>query len=245
MALGLLPGLLTIALFTVAIATLIARLGPTSEWIAERIVGESPLRDAVALLAGVSLLGASALIVVYTFTATTLFIGQPFFERISQRVDSTFGDFPEADAEPWWKATIRGLLEGVRLLLLSAVIALTMLGLSFIPGVGTAIAFTLGASIGGWFLALELTAYPLSRRGIVRLRDRRKLLARHRPVVMGFGAAVYIIALLPGGAVFIMPSAVAGAVLLTRHVLGDSLEGEFAVNRAIQGGPSAYSEPHD
>jgi CysZ protein len=37
---------------------------------------------------------------------------------------------------------------------------------------------------------------------------------------MGFGVAVFVCFLIPFGAVLVMPAAVAGATLLTRHVHG-------------------------
>jgi len=77
-----------------------------------------------------------------------------------------------------------------------------------------------GALVGGWALALELTGIAFARRGL-RLRDRRRMLRRHRPLALGFGVGVFVCFLIPLGAVLVMPAAVAGATLLTRHIFGE------------------------
>jgi CysZ protein len=73
--------------------------------------------------------------------------------------------------------------------------------------------------VAGWILAVELTGVPFQRRG-QRLRDRRAALRGHRPMALGFGAAVFVCFLIPLGAVLLMPAAVAGGTLLSRRALG-------------------------
>ena len=77
----------------------------------------------------------------------------------------------------------------------------------------------LGATLGGWVLALELTGVPFERRGL-RYRDRKRMLKRRRPMAIGFGAATFVCFLIPLGAVLVMPAAVAGATLLSRRLFG-------------------------
>lgn len=89
----------------------------------------------------------------------------------------------------------------------------------FLPAVGQTVVPVLGALVGGWFLAVELVGVPFTRRGL-RLPDRRRALRAHRPAALGFGTAVFCCFLVPGGAVLVMPAAVAGGTLLARRALG-------------------------
>jgi CysZ protein len=75
----------------------------------------------------------------------------------------------------------------------------------------------LGAMVGGWVLALELTGVPFERRGL-RFRHRRAMLRQRRAMALGFGMATFVSFLVPLGAVFAMPAAVAGATLLSRRL---------------------------
>jgi CysZ protein len=74
--------------------------------------------------------------------------------------------------------------------------------------------------VSGYFLTLELTSIPLERRGL-RRRDRFALLRRNRALAVGFGASVFVVFLIPLGALIAMPGAVAGGTLLARERLAD------------------------
>ncbi len=215
MLVGLVPGAITATVFAIGAVVLVANLGPWSGSLAGALVSSDGwLADAVQVVAALAMLGAAALIGVYTFTAVTLIIGQPFFERLSREVDVR-GGFDGADpVEGAWRSLMRGLGEAARIALLTIPLALGLFLIGLIPVVGGVVAFCLGAGFGGWFLALELTAYPLARRGVVPLRGRRAVLAAHRPRVVGFGAACFLLFLVPLGAVAFMPAAVAGATHL-------------------------------
>ena len=82
------------------------------------------------------------------------------------------------------------------------------------------LAAVLGALVGGWLLTLELTGLAFDARGL-SFRDRRAALRSRRPLALGFGAATYLLFLIPLGAVAVMPAAIAGSVLLTKRVLGE------------------------
>jgi CysZ protein len=223
MAWGLLPGVIAFAVIAAALATIAFNASEWGDRLSSGIVNStSSLAWVMSLAIAIGIFAGSLLIAVYTFTALTLFIGQPFFERISHSVDGALGEPEVVDAELWWRATLRGLAEAVRLLVLSVVVGAGLWVMSLIPVVGSGAALVLCAMFGGWILALELTAYPLSRRGVVTLKDRRSLLGHHRPLVVGFGATVFVLFLLPFGAVIAMPAAVVGATLVTRRLLGEA-----------------------
>lgn len=220
MALGLIPGLITAWLFVAAFVAMVLWLDSLSNWIATLLVGDGGAHALVQMAAALGVVGATVLIVVYGFVAVTSVIGQPFFERLSHTVDDRLGPVANGPDWPWWLNAAKGVGEGLRLALVTIPASLALLLLGLIPFVGTAVAWTLGALIGGWFVALEFTAVPFERRGL-RLRDRRRILARRRAQTVGFGAMAFVMSAFAPLAVLMMPSAVAGGTLLARAALDE------------------------
>ncbi|MFI1192940.1 EI24 domain-containing protein [Micromonospora sp. NPDC020750] len=224
MLLGIVPALLSGALFVGAFVTLVyfvddlaALVTPfADDWSATA-------RSLVRVIAGLAFLGVGGLLGVLTFTAVTLVIGDPFYEKISERVEERYGGTPGAVEVPFWSSLRRSLVDSLRLVAISVLVGIPLFAAGFIPVVGQTVVPVIGAAVGGWLLALELTGAAFSRRGM-RLPDRRARLKVDRPTTLGFGVAVFVCFLIPLGAVLIMPAAVAGAALLTRRSLGQPVE---------------------
>ncbi len=219
--LGVLPALITFVLLVAAFGLLVYFIDDISRVITWFANGwPAQLRDLTRVLAGIALLGVAGLVFIVGFTALTLAIGDPFYEKISEEVDQRCGGLPGAITPPWWRELLRGLGESVRLLVFSAVVGLALFLGGLLPAIGQTVVPVIGAFVGGWALSLELTGVAFARRGM-RLRDRRRVLRQHRPLALGFGVGVFVCFLIPLGAVLIMPAAVAGATLLTRHIFGE------------------------
>ena len=219
MALGLIPALITAVLLFAALGALFYFIGDIADaatWFARG--WSSTLRDAVEILAGVSIAGLGVLLAIVTFTALTLAIGDPFYEKISEKVEEHFGGVPGAVELPWWKELWRGIGEGIRLIAISAVIGIALFVCGFLPVVGQTVVPVIGALVGGWFLAIELVGVPFTRRGFT-LADRRRVLRANRSLALGFGTATFVLFLIPLVAIVVMPGAVAGGTLLTRRIL--------------------------
>ena len=221
--LGLLPAVIAGILYAAALAALIdflPELSRATTWFADGWA--EGWREVARVLAGVGLLGSAALLGILTFTAVTLLIGDPFYERISELVEDRFGGVPEEVEVGFWRSLARSLVDSVRLIALSILFGIPLFLLGFLPFVGQTVIPVIGALVGGWLLAVELTGVPFQRRG-KRLADRRAALKAERPLALGFGTAVFCCFLIPLGAVLLMPAAVAGATLLSRTVLGHPL----------------------
>ena len=224
MLLGIVPALISGALFVAAFVTLLyfvdelaALITPfADDWSTG---GRSLLR----VIAGLAIVGLAGLLAVLTFTAVTLTIGDPFYEKISERVEDRLGGTPGAVEVPFWASLRRSLVDSLRLVAISVLVGVPLFAAGFIPVVGQTVVPVIGAAVGGWFLALELVGAPFYRRGM-GLPERRSLLRADRPTALGFGVAVFVCFLIPLGAVLVMPAAVAGATLLARRSLGQSVE---------------------
>ena len=212
-AFGLIPALIAFAAYAAALimlgtnaSTLAQALTPFADSWSWREVFRGTV--AVALV-----LGGLALAVV-TFAAITLIIGEPFYERLSGKVDV----LQQADEQPWWRTLPRSIRDSLVTLAYVLLFTIPLFFLGFIPVFGQTVVPVLGAAVSGFFLTIELTTLALERRGLVR-KQRFALLRRNKGVALGFGVAVFVLFLVPFVAVIAMPAAVAGAALLVRHHL--------------------------
>lgn len=214
--LGLIPAVLTAVLFAAALAVLLYVLGDLAAavtWFAADWAPEA--RTAARVIAGIGILGVAALIGVLSYTTVTLLVGNPFYEVVSRRVE---GEVADEVAVGFWLGLGRSLTDSARLLAVTPLIGVPLFVAGLVPVLGQTLVPIAGATAGGWLLALQLVGTPFDRRGL-RLADRRRALRTRRPEALGFGTAVFVCFLVPGGAVLVMPAAVAGGTLLAQLVL--------------------------
>ncbi|MFE9200865.1 EI24 domain-containing protein [Micromonospora sp. NPDC007230] len=224
MLLGVVPALISGVLFVAAFASLLYFVDDLAALVTPFADDWSGAwRGLVRVIAGLAIVGLAGLLGVLTFTAVTLAVGDPFYEKISERVEDRLGGTPGAVEVSFWGSLRRSILDSLRLVAVSVLVGIPLFAAGFIPVVGQTVVPVVGAAVGGWFLALELVGAAFYRRGM-GLSERRSLLKADRPTTLGFGVAVFVCFLIPLGAVLIMPAAVAGATLLARRSLGQSVE---------------------
>lgn len=175
-----------------------------------------PLRIAVA---AVTFAGA-VLLAAVTFTAVTLSVGDPFYERIWRAVELELGgEVPDRGAGFWSAAG-----DAVALIALGLVSALVVGLIGFIPLIGSIAAPVLGLALSGRLLARELTARAFEARGISSA-ERATVLHGRGAQLLGFGVATQLCFMVPLGAIATMPAAVAGSTMLARAALDARLPG--------------------
>jgi CysZ protein len=219
--LGMLPvvlaGLLVLALLgllVVYLDELAAALTPFADrW------GESG-RTLVRVGAGLALLLGSTVVLVVSFTVIAQIIGQPFYERISDRIEHQLGAPPPGADAPWWRSFPRASLESALLLALTVACTAPLFVLGLFPVLGQTVVPVVQALVAGFFLAVELLAIPLQRRGL-HLAGRLRFVWRHRAQTLGFGVTAFLLFLVPLMSVLAMPGAVVGATLLVRRLSGE------------------------
>ncbi|MFE7135054.1 EI24 domain-containing protein [Streptomyces sp. NPDC057638] len=225
--LGLLPGLVTLVVYAAALVGL--------AYGADDLIGwATPFADDwsspwLGLFRGflTALLWVFGLfLAVITFTAVTLLVGDPFYESLSEEVDrSEGGEVPESGLsfgrDLWISAR-----DSLRILVRVACYGVLLFAAGFIPVIGQTVVPAIGFAVSGFFLAEELAAVALQRRG-VQLKERLTLLRGRRMLALGFGVPLTLAFLIPFVAVFLMPGAVAGATLMTRDLTGED-EGRSA-----------------
>lgn len=151
----------------------------------------------------------AALVFSFVFVGTAL--AAPFLEVLSVHVERLLRG-PEALTPvrplPWLRALLRALGHAVLLLLLW----LGLFPLSFLPVLGHMLWL-----VGSWLLlAYNFAAFAAERRWSFREQWRRLL--REWAATLGFGAAVFVVLLLPLLGLVLLPTAAVGGTLLVLEI---------------------------
>lgn len=217
MLLGLVPAFVVFVLIVIALVGLGFALAPAIEAITP--FAESwpdTWATALRLTLGAITVGAAGLLAAVTFTAITLAVGDPFYERIWRAVELELGgEVPDQGAGVW-----RAVRDSTALIALGVLSALVVAVAGVIPVVGAVAAPVLGVVLSGRLLARELTSRAFEARGLTP-EQRRTVLRPHRAQVLGFGVATQLLFMIPLGAVLTMPAAVAGSTMLARAALDE------------------------
>lgn len=229
LALGLIPAVIAFVLLVGALVPFGLTLGSITDWItpfADSWV--SPWRELLRFGLGAVMLVAALALAGAVFTALTLTIGDPFYQRIWRGIERSLGG-PEPTGDTGVLTTIG---EGIRLVVLGILVALLTLLIGFVPVVGGVLASILGVILSGRLVARELTGRAFDARGLSTV-SRSELLRSGRARVIGFGVATQLCFLIPLGAIVTMPAAVAGSTILARSL----------TERAAPSSPAALPPP--
>ncbi|MCU1404780.1 MAG: hypothetical protein JWQ43_1083 [Glaciihabitans sp.] len=219
MLLGAIPALVVGAVYLVGIVLLALNVDAVATWITPFADGwDEPWRSLTRVAATLALVVLAVLLVAYTYAAVTLLVGDPFYERIWRAVEVRLGDAPADPETGVWRAIGRAIGDGLRTLVPAIGVGLLVFLCGFLPLVGSLLAIVLGAIFGGWLLVVELTGFAFDARGHT-LAERRRSLGANRARSLGFGIVTYLLFLVPIAAVVVMPTAVAGAAMLSRDAL--------------------------
>jgi CysZ protein len=215
---GLLPGLVTLVLYTGALIALGFGADDLVAW-ASSFADDWPspwlgfFRGALTVLT----FTFGLFVAIVTFTAVTLLVGQPFYESLSEEVERSEGGRVPVSELPLWRELWISARDSLQVVLRVALYGVVLFALGFVPVVGQTVVPVIGFCVSGFFLAEELTAVALQRRGI-ELRERLVLLKGRRTLVLGFGVPLTLAFIVPFAAVLLMPGAVAGATLMVRDL---------------------------
>jgi CysZ protein len=228
------PGIRLLGILPVILAAVVvlALLGLLVVYLDELAAAVTPFADRwdessrtlVRVGAGLALLLGSTVVLVVSFTVIAQIIGQPFYERISDRIEHRLGVPPAGADAPWWQTFPRASLESALLLGLTLATTVPLFVLGLVPVLGQTVVPVLQAVVAGFLLAVELLAIPLERRGL-HLAGRLRFVWRHRAQTLGFGITAFLLFLVPLMNVLAMPGAVVGATLLVRRLSGDPVSG--------------------
>lgn len=140
----------------------------------------------------------------------------PFNDFLSERTDTIVTGW--RDLSPQGIAAKAGalvitMLQEVKRLSTYLVLALLLFALSFIP-VLTPFTTVAQLFLAASFLALEYLSYPLERRKVLLVRDKKTFARQHSTTTLGFGAAMAFMAFIPLVNFLFIPLGVVGGTLL-------------------------------
>jgi CysZ protein len=218
--LGLLPAVLAAVLVLALLIVLVAVVDDAATALtpfADRWSEDARtfLRTGVAF----ALLVTYLILAVLIYATLTNVIGQPFFERVSDRIEHRLGDPPAGADAAWWRTLPRATVESVALFVLVVAVNVPLFLLNFVPLLGQTFVPALQTLVSGFLLSIELCAIPLQRRGL-HFSERLRFAWRHRGAVTGFGVAAFLLFLVPLANVLAMPGSIVGGTLLVRRLTG-------------------------
>lgn len=216
---GIAPPLITSFLFLGVLIAIFVNMGELVRLITPFPAAASSAGvDLVRVLAGIALTAAVILIMVIGFSALTLALGAPLYDKIAELTEAELGDVPEPAQERLRQGIGRAIRQGLALFGVSVFGSVLLFAGGFIPVVGQTLIPVLSACFGGWLLAIELLAPPFDRRGLFLIADRRRSMRRRRARTLGFAIPSFLLIAVPFVSVLTFPAATAGATMLAREL---------------------------
>ncbi|MEU9008645.1 EI24 domain-containing protein [Streptomyces sp. NPDC048479] len=239
---GLLPGLVTLVLYTAALVSLAYGADDLTAWVTPFADDwTSPWQGLFRGFLTALVFVFGLFLAVITFTAVALLVGQPFYESLSEQVDRSEGGAVPESGLPLWRELWISARDSLRVVARVVLYGVLLFALGFIPVVGQTVVPAIGFCVSGFFLAEELTAVALQRRG-VELKERLALLRGRRMLTLGFGVPLALAFIVPFVAVFLMPGAVAGATLMVRDLEAPSEPSEPTLTANPAPAPYSFSK---
>ncbi|NYS76398.1 MULTISPECIES: sulfate transporter CysZ [Halomonadaceae] len=163
-------------------------------------------------------------VVFFTFTLVTSLIAAPFYGFLAAKVETQVTGREPIDDRNLTKTAIDAI--GREFVKLAYILprAAGLFVLSWIPGLNL-VSPLLWALFSAWIMAITYLDYPMDNNKVT-FADMRQRLSKHWWQSLSFGGLVTLITWIPLANLFLIPGAVAGAVLLWddhyRNVHGDT-----------------------
>ncbi|HEV2667467.1 MAG TPA: EI24 domain-containing protein [Blastocatellia bacterium] len=197
-SLSLIPMLLTLALLMGLIFG--------AAWIVGWLIGDA-VRVEIRMVAQVLMFLLTLLIAYFLYLPAARVLLAPFAEALSRKTRAISTGRTIRQNDQGWA---RAMLEGLKLVIFQVAVALAALALGLVfPPVGAPVGVAVAIFLGG----LDFFDIPLSTRGL-RLRKKLGLIWRNKSLAIGFGAAAYLMLLIPVFNMLALPIGVVGATLL-------------------------------
>jgi CysZ protein len=201
------PALLALSLIPIALTVLLLlSLAFGCAWLIGQLFSELFGND-LKLLAQAVIFLLALLLGYFAYLPLARVLLAPFSEILSRKAHAISTGTEYQSGFSWGRA----IVEGLKLALLHIAIALAALALSIIfPPIGTPV----GIVVATFLCGLDFLDVPLSARGIP-LGKKLGVIASNKSLALGFGAASYLMLLIPGINLLSLPVGVIGATLLT------------------------------
>ena len=157
-----------------------------------------------------------SLVTGYLFTAVALIIASPFNALLAEKAEELITGQPVDSLEGLGAALLampRGIFRELAKLLYYVPMAILVVVVSIIPGIGNAVAPVLWLLLGAWMMSIQFVDYPMDNHQL-SFADVKEAVRSRRLSSMGFGGLVALCTGIPVVNFFVVPAAVVGATLL-------------------------------
>lgn len=201
------PALIALSLIPIALTLLLLiALTLGCAWIVGQIFS-GWIPDEFKVFAQAIILVLALLLSYFLYLPLARVLMAPFAEAISRKTHSiSTGEAGFRSDINWFRA----IREGLKIAALHIIVGGFALALNFIPPIGPFIGIAIAISLCG----LDFLDVPLSARGI-GFKNKLGHVWRNKSAAFGFGAASYLMLLIPGVNLLSLPVGVIGATLLT------------------------------
>ncbi len=208
----IIPLLINILLFAVAIAVTGAQLPLLIEWVAGLLPDWLSWLSWLLLPMFILVVG---LVAFFGFAVLGNLIAAPFNGLLAEAVEKRLTG-QALDAPRGWRSLARdmsaSILSELRKLTYFVIRAIPLLILLLIPGINL-IASVVWLLFSAWMLALEYSDFPMANHGLSFPRQ-REILRSRRFLSLGFGGALALVLVIPGLNFLLIPAGVAGATAM-------------------------------
>lgn len=195
----------------------------SEQWLQQNLAGGRWWQAVLHKLAEWTALLLRVIATLIAFIVVGNLASVPFNDFLSERTDRLVTGWKEPAGLTWGRRAL-GLFvtvgqEAKRLTMYGAM-ALSLFLLSFIPPLAP-FAAVAQLYLSSMFFAMDYFSYPLERRGLLLLREKKAFARQHMGTSLGFGGVMTLIALVPVVNFLFFPLGVVGGTLLFADISGE------------------------
>lgn len=187
-----------------------------------------------SLLAGVLIFAIGtgvAIIAGFGFTALSLLIGGPIYDRISTTIDREVLGVTPVESETFTISIARSAAQSGVVFGLSLVVAFLAVTANIIPIAGSLASLVIGLGLGGSLMTTELLSGGFGRRGMPTLRQRWAAMRSQPMSTLSFAVPAQFVLSLPLISVAAFPFFSAAATMLADKLIREAQPGVIVKDR--------------
>mgnify|MGYP000865829420 CR=1 FL=1 len=170
-------------------------------------VDRGKLEENIMLLIFLVLFGIVALIIFFVVQSIA---SKSFNERLSCKVEEMVsGKVMLGKSMGFWQGVWQATRDKLKFLKSAFLLGMLLLGLNFIPGIGQAASFL----VAGYYTGISYLDYVFDRRKYSYDLKKKKI-KRHLAEIVGFGSVCFLVLMVPGLNILLMPFNVVSGTLL-------------------------------
>lgn len=163
-----------------------------------------------------------AIVAGFGFTALSLIVGGPIYDKISTTIDTEVLGITPNDGDKLAVAVARSGAQSIVVFGLSLGVAFLAVIVNIVPAIGQFLSLAIGFGLGGSLLTTELLGGPFSRRGLPTLQQRWAAMRSQPIATLSFAIPAQFVLSIPLISVAAFPFFSAAATMLAHRLLPEA-----------------------